>query len=128
MKGLSKIGHIIKQIVSGAGEVLPIAKVLFPKQAGVIDKIDDGLQHAAVIVANTEAIGDALKLPGADKLTAATPPMVQLLLDRIVLGRKIDDPALFNAGATAIASGMAQVLNSLHADSITVPPAGVPVQ
>ena len=74
-----------------------------------------------------EAAGQVISASGPDKLKMATPLIAQALLQSDIFvdnvngverRRKIQDPALFTQGASAIASGLADVLNSIKSEEI----------
>ena len=104
------------QIVSG---IAPIARTVLPNQAGFIETVSADLAQVAEVVTAVEAIGQALKQPGPAKLSAASPLVAQVILRSSVLaGKKIANEALFAQGAQKMADGMADVLNSVHADGV----------
>jgi len=116
---LKTIGSIIAkglQIVLGFA---PIAQATFPAQAGTIQTVEDKLQQIAQIVVQTEAIGQALSLTGAQKLTAAAPLVAQeILSSSLLVGHVIANPTLFQQSASDLASAVVGILNSLKADAI----------
>jgi hypothetical protein len=116
---LKTLGSIIlkaTQIVLGFA---PIAQSAFPSQAGTIQTVEDKLQQIANIIVQTEAIGQALTLTGAQKLTAAAPLVAQeILSSSLLVGHQIADAAKFQTAVSGIASNMADLLNSLKADAI----------
>jgi hypothetical protein len=80
----------------------------------VVDRIEDSLSDVATVVVQVEAIGAALQLSGTQKLTAATPLVAQLILKSdLMLGKKIDNPVLFNEGCGDLATGIVKILNSI---------------
>ncbi len=117
MKFLTKFGQAFLkgiQIVTGFA---PLAASVAPNEAGVIQTVSQDLTQIAHIITQVVVIGQALSLPGPQKLTAAAPLIAQVLLQSSMLaGHKINDEALFTAGAKKIADGMADCLNSLHPD------------
>jgi hypothetical protein len=75
------------------------------------------------VITMVEAIGQAasVPMPGAEKLKVATPLVAQIILSSSMLAQhKIGDEVLFRQGCTSIASGMADVLNSLHGNPETI--------
>lgn len=123
MKFLSKLGAIIlkvTQIVVGFGPGLA-AIIPGTKDDKIIQIISVDLQHVAAVVQQAEVFGQALSLPGADKLKAAAPAVAQIVLQSALLANHaIEDPALFAQGCTKLADGMADILNSLKANIETV--------
>lgn len=115
MKFLSKLGSIIGKVTAIATGIAP----LFPQYNKETGKVVDTLNGIASVVMNAEVIGQVLNLPGADKLKGVTPLVAQILLSSdMMAGKKINDPILFKAGAEKIASGIADVLNSIKDDEI----------
>jgi hypothetical protein len=116
MSWLSKAAMIalkVTEIVTGIG---PLAAAIIPgdKDDKVIQKVSVDLAQIAQIIAQVEIFGQALGLPGAQKLTAAAPSVAQIILQSSVMAKhEIADPALFKVGCTKVADGMADVLNSL---------------
>lgn len=77
------------------------------------DRLQGELEKIADIIIDVEAAGQALKLDGMQKLTAAAPLVAQIILKAEKLdGHENHEQALFTQGVTKIASGMADVLNS----------------
>uniref|UniRef100_A0A6M3LD29 Uncharacterized protein n=1 Tax=viral metagenome TaxID=1070528 RepID=A0A6M3LD29_9ZZZZ len=112
MKYLTAIGKIllkVTQIVTGIAPFIPAA------QQGMYQVISRDLEQISAIIIQAELFGQALNLPGAQKLTAATPAVAQIILQSSILANhKIADPVLFKQGCTKIADGMADVMNSLQ--------------
>jgi hypothetical protein len=115
MSFLSKLGQVILKITEIATGFAPLAKVALPGQSDKIDIISQDLAEVAQVVSLAEVMGQALKLPGAQKLQGVTPLVAQIILrSSIVANHKIADPVLFQQGATKIGDGMADILNSLE--------------
>jgi hypothetical protein len=82
-----------------------------------VDRVDDTLGQVAGVVVTVEGIGAALKLDGAQKLSAASPMVTQLILQSsLVSGRKIADEAKFAEGVAKVTAGVVDILNSISAD------------
>lgn len=117
MKFLTKLGQILlkaTEIVTGFG---PLASALIPgtKDDKIIQVISTDLAQISQIIGQVELFGQALGIAGPDKLKAAAPAVAQIILQSSILAQhKIADPVLFQQGATKIADGMADVLNSLQ--------------
>lgn len=124
MKWLSKVGQILTQAVPALRIATPIIQQLFPKTTKPLEVVNDGLQEAATVIVQVEAIGQIWGKTGADKLTASVPAVSAILMSKLVAGRKIHDKALFTAGATKIASGLADVLNSMEDNEVMAAPDG----
>jgi len=117
---LKKVGQIIlqgEQIFTGFA---PVIQAAYPKSSPVIQTVSKDLVQIASVITDTEAFGQALSLPGAQKLTASVGPVSQIILDSsLLVGKQIANQALFQQGAQKIADGMADVLNSIHPDAAT---------
>lgn len=113
VKGLSKVAAIIKQADGAADQAGPWLERFFPKQASTIRQIDDGLEKAADIVLKAEVVGAAIGSTGPEKAEKAGAAIAELLLDRLIAGKKIQHPELFRAGSTKIASGLADIMNAV---------------
>lgn len=116
MTFLKKLGLALAkglQIVTGLGA----AGVQIPYG----QKITDTVQRLLDVIITTEALSVALGTPGPEKLKAAAPLVAQELLQAgPLVGKKIAKPELFQQGATKVADGLADVLNSLHEDEVKV--------
>lgn len=121
MSWLKKIGTalgIVTQVVIGFG---PLVTKFTPsdKDDKALPTVVDTLQHIAGLVVTAEAMGQAIAVPGADKLKMVTPLVAQAILQaEFMTGHKIQNQALFAQGCAAIGSGMADVLNSLKDDAV----------
>lgn len=116
MHWLKLIGiGIIKgaQIFTGFGPAIKAG--LSDKGDAVYDRFTDTLNQAASIVVQVEAIGVALKLTGNQKLEAATPLIAQLILKSdLMVGKKIDNPAMFQEGVQNLVDAVVKILNSTN--------------
>ena len=119
MKWLTLIGKIVLtglSVVTGFG---PMVGNMIPgtKDDKIIKTAEDTLTQVAQIIGMVEAIGQAATTPmaGPEKLKVAAPLVAQIIMSSSMLTQhKITDEVLFRQGCTSIASGMADVLNSLH--------------
>lgn len=126
---LSKAGQIILQGIQIFMGVAPLITKQYPGATGTVSVVSKDLTEIADAVVQAEAFGQALSLPGAQKLTAAVGPVTQIIMDSsIVAGKKIADPTLFASATKGLASSMADLLNSLHPDSVQAvsPQTGTP--
>lgn len=114
MNWLKLIGIGIREGVKIFTGFSPVAKAMLTDRGDkVIDKIEDSLNQAALIVVQVEAIGVALSLSGDQKLTAASPLITQLILKSdLMLGKKIDNPTLFAEGVADLTNAIVKILNS----------------
>ena len=117
MTFLKKLGSVIREVGKYAGLLSGTAQMMFPGKADEIEVISADLVEVANIVVIVEAIGQTADMAGEDKLRVAGPLVADAIVrSALVAGRKIDNPALFAAGSTKIADGMADILNSLKDD------------
>lgn len=114
MKFLTQIG---RAILTGATLVARFEGLIpssISSSVPVLAHIEDDVSKIANIIVNVEAIGQALNVPGSDKLKVAAPLVSQVILKSSILANhSIDNESLFTAGCTKIADGFADVLNSL---------------
>jgi hypothetical protein len=125
MGWLKKAGQIILKVTEILVGFGPLASALIPgdKDDKVISVVTTELTQIAGIVTQVEAMAGALSqpLPGDQKLLMATPMVAQILLQSsVMVHHQIHDPVLFQKGCASIASGMADVLNSLRDDVQTI--------
>jgi hypothetical protein len=123
MAFLKKLGQIVlKATEIVAAFALPVSmSIPGNKDDKIIQTISADLAQIAQIIAQAEVFGQALGLPGADKLKASAPAVAQIILQSsILVNHKIENPVLFQAGCMKIADGMADVLNSLKPDVETI--------
>lgn len=120
MTFLKTLGSLIVkglQIISGFA--LPIAQVAAPGTVPIIQTVVNDLQQIGNIIVQVEAIGQALALTGAQKLTASAPLVAQVIMSSsLLVGHVIADQPKFTAAVNGIASNFADLLNSLQADAI----------
>lgn len=113
-------------IVAGIGPaVQPFVAALDPKAAPVVATVTDRFQSLVDAVMQAEVFGQSLGLPGTDKAKAAAGPIAQILMDYMtVRGYKLadDQKAKLYATAQAIGGNIADFLNTIHPDSVTVTP------
>ena len=121
MKYLSLVGKFALmglQVLLGFG--VPLTKAT-PNTTD--DKVVDTMVQIAQMIGIVEAIGQAATTPmaGPEKLRVATPLVAQVILASSMLsGHKIGDELLFRQGCEKIASGMADVMNSIKGQPPTI--------
>lgn len=123
MSFLKKLGQVVANVAGIVSGIGPFFGAAIPGASGTITKITSEIQQLAGVIATVEAIGQAVStpLPGTEKLKAATPLVAQVILSSsVMVGKKIADPAKFQAGCAQLASGMADILNSLSDNQVTV--------
>src|SRR5207244_409614 len=80
MTFLKRLGQIIAEGIALASGFGPILQQFQPKATPYVDAAQKDLAAVAAIVVQAEAMGAALGLSGADKLRAATGPVIQILM------------------------------------------------
>jgi hypothetical protein len=120
---LKKLG----QVINAGGALVPVLGPLIsglaPKTAPAIQNVSDELPKIIAVVAQMEAVGQAMQLPGAKKLELAVPMVTQILLAAPFMhGKKIQNPALFSQGAKNLTSGIVDLLNSLDEAAVETEP------
>ncbi len=121
MGWLAKFGGIALKFVQIAAGIAPIVQAEIPGSSGTVQIVSKDLTEIAQIIQEVEVMGQALNQPGAQKLTAAAPLIAQIILQSSLLANHtIADQAKFQAGVNSVASGIADVLSSLHPDVQTV--------
>lgn len=125
MTFLSKLGKVMQiagKVVLIAGGFGGAFTAMTPskKDDEIWGKVYPSLGKIGEIVAQVEAMSAALDqpIPGTQKLQMATPVVAQIILNDLVAGRKIHDPALFKQGCERITGGVADVLNSIKDDEV----------
>jgi hypothetical protein len=110
---LKKFGQIVVRIGGIALGLQPLIGAQNAQAGAVTGQIVDTLGQVAAVVGQVEAVGQALNLPGDQKLTGATPLVAQIVLSSLVAGRKINDHERFRAGVATMTTGVVEILNSL---------------
>ena len=124
MKWLTLVGKyalVGLNLLTGFG---PMIGQMIPgdKDDKIIAKSTDTLIQVSTVIQMVEAIGQAAStpMPGAEKLKVATPLVAQIILSSSMLAQhKVANEVLFRQGCTSIASGMADVMNSLTGEPDT---------
>lgn len=118
MTFLRKVGQLLGaglKILTGIG---PVVSTFVPNAAGELVKVENTLEQVAQVVMQAEAMGQAINLPGPQKLAAATPLVRQVILVFCkAKGLDITDEAKFNTAIAGITGGVADLLNSVHEHS-----------
>ena len=115
VKFLTTLGRVLLQGTAIFAGFAPLAESAFPQQAGAIRIITKDLTQLADIIVQVEHAGQKLGMPGEQKLQMAAALFAPIILQSAMFsGRTIGDPALFQQGTEKLASGLADVLNSLH--------------
>jgi hypothetical protein len=121
---LHKVEGVITQFNPLVGLAVSTAAGLLPdgsKAKTIVSEIPDAIEKGSNMIQLAEAFGQAAGLAGPQKLAAAAGPMAQILLNSAAFaGKKIADPDLFKAGATKIASGLADCLNAVDENEVKI--------
>jgi hypothetical protein len=132
LKQVGKVGLAVGEVLPVAGQILAIAKpivaVVKPAASPALATVSVDLDTLAGIIFTVEGVSHAIAspLPGADKAKAAGPLIAQVIAgSALVAGRKIENPAEWQAGAIDLAGGLARMLNAVAAD-VPEPPATPP--
>lgn len=114
---VTNFSPLIGMAVGAVGALLPDGS----KAKDVLAAVPGEIQQAVSLIQSTEAFGQALGTPGPDKLKAAAGPMAQIILQSTAFaGKKIKNPDLFKQGATKVADGLADCLNSVDEGEVKV--------
>jgi len=121
MKFLTKLAQIFAKGMQIFGLFAPVVQQAFPGTSQTVQTVSQDLAQVATVIVDVEQMAVALGLKGPDKLKAAAPLVADIVLkSTLLVNHKIANPALFTQGATKIADGMADVLNSLNGDNLVV--------
>lgn len=132
MTFLSKLGKVLATVVNIAGIAAGIGPILNSfigsKVTSVAGSIVNDLTAIGGIILQVEAIlGGGGN--GADKLAAATPLIANIVqTSELVSGHKIANESLFIQGCQKVASGVADILNSLSTSNVPDPGKVITVQ
>lgn len=116
MTFLKKLGMVVLKIIGIATGVMPLIAGALPQKdqaiaASVTDKLNQGL--GVIVTAEQMFSAAGAVKSGSAKLTAATPFIAQLIQNTdLLIGKKPQDEAKFEAAATALTSALADILNS----------------
>jgi len=119
MSWLKRAASIALKVTTAVLGFGPLVTSLTPTKRDdeILARVTPSLTQIAGVIQQVELFGQALALPGPQKLTAATPAVAQIVLQSaFMVGHKIADPVLFQRGCMKMADGMADVLNSLKDD------------
>jgi hypothetical protein len=124
MTWLAKAGTVLTHILGLITGFTPLIGQTFGSKAGHVAQVaGDKVTDLVGVITTAEAMIEAVKEPGVksgpQKLKAAVPFVAKILLSSEALaGAKIRDEKAFNAAVTGITSNLADLLNSLEADSL----------
>lgn len=121
MKFLSKLAQVALKVGQVVGIFGPLVSSVVPSSSVIVSRIFDVSTKFNEIVMQVELGASALTTPlaGAEKLKLAIPAFSEVILSSAALaGKKIANPTLYRAGVEKVASGWADILNSLHEDEV----------
>lgn len=117
MSFLSKFGSVLVKGIQIALGIFPVVETAIPGTNQTAAVIQSDLTQLMQIITTVESVGQSLSLPGPSKLTAAAPLVAQAILQSsMMVGKTVNDQAMFTKGATEVAQGVVDILNSLHAN------------
>lgn len=118
MTFLKKLGGLLAKGVSIASGIGPLVLAFLGagRAQEIGERVVDDLAQLSQIAVMAEALNQTPG-SGAEKLAAATPLALQILRSsQVFAGKKIANEALAEQGASKIISGLADFMNSIHAD------------
>ena len=119
MTFLKKLGQIISTVAGIFTGFAPFLQKELPQTGTVVQTVSKDLSAIMDAVTNVEAIGQLQGLSGADKAKALGPIVANIILGSAPLtGKKIANQTLFSTACQEIGAGVADLLNSLHEDSV----------
>lgn len=99
----------------------PVIEKTLPQTGQTVQIISKDLAAILDEVTNVEAIGQLQGLAGADKAKVLGPIVANIILGSAPLtGKKVANPTLFATACQEIGAGAADLLNSLHEDSVAL--------
>lgn len=119
MKFLSKLAQVALKVGQVVGIFGPVFTQVVPGSGSVVGRILDVSTKFNEIIMHVELGSAALTSPlaGAEKLRMAIPAFSEAILSSAAIaGKKIGNPTLYREGVEKVASGWADILNSLHED------------
>lgn len=121
MKFLSKLAEIFQKGLQIVGLFQPVISQVNSQAGEVVKVVSQDLAQIFDATVDAEKIGAALKLPGDQKLQVAIPLIGDIILKSAALSNhSIANQDLYNQGLAKLASGAADIVNSLKTDGIQV--------
>ena len=118
LKKLGQIAQVAAKVVPVYGPV--IGAFIPEKPQSSVARVSDTIGTVAGIVMQVEAMGASAGATGEQKLKMAAVAVAQIYLQSSALaGKKIANPALFQAGVEKSVAGAVDILNSVHEDEAT---------
>lgn len=122
MSFLKDFGKIASKALGIAGQLTPVAGTIITAVApgSKAATVTNEIGAITSLILQAEVMGQALNLKGPDKLKAVT-PMVSATIRSLppFAGKKISDPAKFDAAVAQIASSVADLLNAVEGEATT---------
>lgn len=121
MKFLSKLFEYFAKGVAIFQGFAPIIQQAAPQSGVILQTVSKDLSTVLDITTDVEKISAAATAPltGDQKLAIAVPLVADVYLKSSALaGHSVANPALFNQGVSKVASGSADIVNSLKTDGI----------
>ena len=124
MSFLKKLGLVLASVASTALGIGPIVAPLLGggnKATGVVGAVTNDLTSIGSVIAQVETIFAGQDGVGPQKLSAAVALVGPIIrTSQLVSGKKIADEAKLKSGIAGVTQGIVDVLNSLHADSVSL--------
>jgi len=123
MSFLKKLGLVLASVASTAIGIGPLVTPLLGggnKAAGVIGSVTNDLTAIGSVIAQVETIFAGQDGMSDQKLKAAVALVGPIIrTSQLVSGKKIADEVKLKDGIGRVTQGIVDVLNSLHADSVS---------
>jgi len=123
MSFLKKLGLVLASVASTAIGVGPLVTPLLGggnKAAGMVGSITNDLTSIGSVIAQVETIFAGQDGMSDQKFKAAVALVGPIIrTSQLVSGKKIADEAKLKDGIGRVTQGIVDVLNSLHADSVS---------
>lgn len=124
---LKQLGIDIAKGVAFVTGIAPFLTSLQPKAGPVIATATSDINQLLAIITQVEAVGATVTsgggtMTGLQKMNAAAAQIAQIFLQvEGLAGKPQADPTLFANGTQQVASGLANILNSFHAQPALSP-------
>jgi hypothetical protein len=123
MSFLKKLGMVLASVASTALGIGPLVSPLLgggTKATGVVGAITNDLTLIGSVIAQVETIFAGQDGTGPQKFKAAVALVGPIIrTSQLVSGKKIADEQKLKDGIAGVTQGIVDVLNSLHADSVS---------
>lgn len=112
-----KVGSVVTGIQPYISEAGQIISAIAPSSAGTVTKVESEISQLLGVVTDVEAVGAAMSpnLSGPQKLQAAIPLVGQVVsASAAMVGKKIQNPALYAQAMQEFAQAAADLANALE--------------